>query len=59
MAGATEDGVARRSRRNGSFSRHLQRNRCFFPVNISGFSAEVHSFLTFLAVLSLAVRQMA
>ena len=31
-----------------------------FPVNnISGFSAEVHPFLTFLAGLSLAVREMA
>ena len=30
-----------------------------FPVNISGFSAEVHPFLTFLAGLSLAVQDMA
>ena len=30
-----------------------------FPVNISGFSADLHPFLTFLAGLSLAVREMA
>ena len=30
-----------------------------FPVNISGCSAEVHPFLTFLAGLLLAVREMA
>ena len=30
-----------------------------FPVNISGFSADLHPFLTSLAGLSLAVREMA